>query len=212
MLVEQGLSFPEPYWRPPDSKNSPTYCHQREAYLKRQPHKIDPILSVIYAFFVADANGLWFASYCQSWAGAKETIDVYFSYLSLISKQINLILNSLQGYSSDPTFKQLVLQHDEVKVDENDYKPYDWPAYVQQLHERKTFDWTRSIQIKNTCQRSIWKDLLIEYSQKACFFVLNCLMLVLVSAPLGILILLDIQWNASWPTSSCRNPLVFNII
>ena len=169
ILVEQGLSFPEPYWRPPDSKNSPTYCHQREAYLKRQRNKINCLLFVIYAFFFANANGLWFARYCQSWAGVKKTFDVFSSYVSLICKQIHPILNSLQGFSSDQTFKHLVLQHVEVKLGANDYKPYDWLEYVQRLHVRKTFGWTRSIQIQKTCRRSIWKDLLIVYPQKACF-------------------------------------------
>ena len=170
ILVEQGLSCPEPYWRPPDSKNSPTYCRQRKAYLKRQRNKIDHLLYLIDAFFVAHANGLWFARYCQSWSEVKETIDVFFSHLSLICKQINPILNPLQGSSSHLTFKHLVLHHhDKVKLGENDYKPYDWPKYVQRLHVRKTFGWTRSTQIQNTCQRSIWKDLLIAYSQKACF-------------------------------------------
>ena len=130
ILVGQGLSFPEPYWRPPDSKNSPTYCHQRKAYLKRQRNKIDRLLSVMYAFFVANANELRIARYCQSWAGVKETIDVFFSYLSLICEQISPILNSLQGFSSDPIFKHLVLQHDEVKLVENEYKQYDWPEYA----------------------------------------------------------------------------------
>ncbi len=46
---------------------------------------------------------------------------------------------------------------------------------------------------------------------KGLFFVLNGLFSVLVSAPLGILILLDIQYNASWPTSSCKN-LLFSIL
>ena len=73
-------------------------------------------------------------------------------YISLISKQINLALNSSQGHSSDPTLKHLVLQHNEAKFGENDCKPYDWHAYVQRLHERKTFIWARSIDVIN-----VWK-------------------------------------------------------
>ena len=52
-----------------------------------------------------------------------------------------------------------------------------------------------------TCGRSIWKDLLIAYSQ-CLISVLYGLFLVLDSETLGILF--DIQYNSSWPSLSCN--------
>ena len=117
------------------------------------------ILSIIWSFFVADANGLCFARYCQSWAEAKETIDEYFSH--------EAFLYGSSAYFQNKLTLQWILHKVIVAIQlsnilfcntmkwnlvKNDYKPYDWHAYVQLLHERNTFSWTRSIKIKN-----MWK-------------------------------------------------------
>ena len=94
----------------------------------------------------------------QSWG-------LFIWYISLISKQINLVMNSSQGHSSDPTLKHLVLQHDEVKFGKKWLQTiwltcicptFAWKKYFQlnqkyqnQKYVEEAFERTFSLHIQN---------------------------------------------------------------